>query len=109
MNFNQLVLEALNGVDIKVIGIAEEGYGMKHSDSIMYNVDINNVPTMIEYIPEGSGSDGDWLNIKLINGKSWGNVGNLYRLLNLDDNLNLQDLTLSLTSKSRSNNGGKEF
>jgi hypothetical protein len=96
LEFKQIVLEALKGLDIKVLGVAEDGWGMKYSDSIMYNVNINNVPTTVEYIPGGSGIDGDWLNIKLVNGKSWGDAGNLYRLLNLNDDLTLQELTNSL-------------
>jgi len=82
-------------MDIKVIGIAKDGWGMRYSDSIIYNVNINNVPTLVEFLPGGSG-DSDWLSIRLINGKSWGNAGNLYKLLHLDDNLPLQELTLSI-------------
>jgi len=95
LEFKQIVLEALNDLDIEVIGVAKEGWGMKESGSIIYDVNINNVPTTVEFLPGGSG-DEDWLNIRLINGKSWGNAGNLYKLLHLDDNLPLQELTLSI-------------
>jgi len=54
MNFKQLVLEALSSVSIKVLGEAEEGYGMKHPDSVMYNILINNIPTIVEYLEGGS-------------------------------------------------------
>jgi hypothetical protein len=95
LEFKQIVLEALNDLDIEVIGVAESNWGIKESGSIIYDVNINNVPTTVEFLPGGSG-DSDWLNIRLINGKSWGNAGNLYKLLHLNDNLHLQDLTLSI-------------
>jgi hypothetical protein len=82
-------------MDIKVIGVAESNWGIKESGSIIYDVNINNVPTTVEFLPGGSG-DSDWLNIKSVNGKPWETINNLYKLLHLDPSMLLQELTLSI-------------
>jgi len=80
MTFKQFFLESSNSISIEVLGKPTSGWGMKHANTTIYDVLINNVPTMVEY-----GESDSYINIKNVEGKSWGNVGNLYQLLNLPD------------------------